>query len=271
MKYALFDTDFISKTHTVRLDEENHLIDRILEMPEYIFYCHEQTIEELSRHNSHAPAWLEDRIKEGRIIKYTDEKIIDEMSAVYSGLSLERYVEMLKTACEAFGAGYFSEIYSEIKSLDCLSITKGHFLKKMKAIEKGIGTGKHLGEIKCYVLLQWLNLQLGDQLYYFCSDDKDARDGILGIEDIKVRCITLVSSLLRIHIETGSDVSEMNPYIQALLGYFSAHDRETIRVVEASSVGRIERVACEQVLTEIFEDKFIELPNGFLKYRLDPE
>lgn len=41
MKYALFDTDFISKTHTVRLDEENHIIDRILEMPEYIFYCHE--------------------------------------------------------------------------------------------------------------------------------------------------------------------------------------------------------------------------------------
>lgn len=55
MKLALLDTDFISKTHTVRIDDDNHLIDRVLEMPGYTFVCHEQIVAELGRHNSHAP------------------------------------------------------------------------------------------------------------------------------------------------------------------------------------------------------------------------
>lgn len=50
-KYALLDTDFISKTHLIRKDEENKLIDRITEMPGYRFYCHEQIKTELQRHN----------------------------------------------------------------------------------------------------------------------------------------------------------------------------------------------------------------------------
>jgi len=41
MKYALLDTDFISKTYTVSIDENNRLIDRVLEMPGYSFVCHE--------------------------------------------------------------------------------------------------------------------------------------------------------------------------------------------------------------------------------------
>lgn len=41
-KYALLDTDFISKTHLIRKDEQNKMIDRIMEMQGYRFYCHEQ-------------------------------------------------------------------------------------------------------------------------------------------------------------------------------------------------------------------------------------
>lgn len=41
-KIALLDTDFISKTHIVRTGADDHLIDRILELPGYEFYCHEQ-------------------------------------------------------------------------------------------------------------------------------------------------------------------------------------------------------------------------------------
>ncbi|MBE5845455.1 MAG: hypothetical protein E7302_15030 [Butyrivibrio sp.] len=48
-KYALLDTDFISKTHLIRKDEENKLIDRITEMPGYRFYCHEQIKTELQK------------------------------------------------------------------------------------------------------------------------------------------------------------------------------------------------------------------------------
>ena len=263
MKYALLDTDFISKTHTVRLDDNRHLIDLVLTMPDYSFYCHEQTVKELSRHNAHAPAWLGERIEEDRIIEYSDEKIITDMSAVYRNLSIPKYIEMLKSACDAFDADCYAELYGELQA----TVSKDAFIIQLQSIESTIGEGRNLGEIKSYVLLQWLSILFGDQLYYFCSDDKDARNGILGIENINVRCITLVSSLLRIFRETKCSPDEMEPYIQAMLGYFAAHNRKTIRVVESSKVGRFEKVDCSKVLRGIFEDRFVELPNGFLKYK----
>ncbi len=64
-KYALLDTDFISKTHLIRKDEENKLIDRITEMPGYRFYCHEQIKTELQRRYCRVPC----------------EQVIDEMYA----------------------------------------------------------------------------------------------------------------------------------------------------------------------------------------------
>ena len=58
-KYALLDTDFISKTHLIRKDEQNKMIDRIMEMQGYRFYCHEQIKIELTRHNiGSSPEWL---------------------------------------------------------------------------------------------------------------------------------------------------------------------------------------------------------------------
>ena len=58
-KYALLDTDFISKTHLIRKDEQNKMIDRIMEMQGYRFYCHEQIKIELARDNiGSSPEWL---------------------------------------------------------------------------------------------------------------------------------------------------------------------------------------------------------------------
>ena len=48
-RYALLDTDFISKTHSVQDDGGNHLIDRVMELPEYEFFCHAQIVTELNR------------------------------------------------------------------------------------------------------------------------------------------------------------------------------------------------------------------------------
>ena len=45
-RYALLDTDFISKTHSVQDDNGNHLIDRVMELPEYEFFCHAQIVTE---------------------------------------------------------------------------------------------------------------------------------------------------------------------------------------------------------------------------------
>ena len=51
-RYALLDTDFISQTHSVQDDGGNHLIDRVMELPEYEFFCHAQIVTELNRYNA---------------------------------------------------------------------------------------------------------------------------------------------------------------------------------------------------------------------------
>lgn len=84
-KYALLDTDFISKMYSIQKDTENHLIDRIMELPRYQFYCHSQIRIELSRHNlSGAKEWLEEKIAAGQIICYRDEDILNDLETIYN-------------------------------------------------------------------------------------------------------------------------------------------------------------------------------------------
>ena len=83
MKYALLDTDFISKMHLIRKDEHNKLIDIIISMPNYTFYCHKQICVELLRHNiAGAPEWFSDKVTEKVICMYDDEMILDELSKI---------------------------------------------------------------------------------------------------------------------------------------------------------------------------------------------
>ena len=45
-----------------------------------------------------------------------------------------------------------------------------------------MGKKNNLGEIKSFVLLQVLSVMLGEQIYVFCSDDKNARNGAASFE-----------------------------------------------------------------------------------------
>ena len=74
-RYALLDTDFISKTHSVQDDGGNHLIDRVMELPEYEFFCHAQIVTELNRYNADAPIWLSEKIGAQKIKSYTDQEM----------------------------------------------------------------------------------------------------------------------------------------------------------------------------------------------------
>ena len=100
-KIALLDTDFISKTHIVRVNDANRLIDRVLELPECSFLCHEQTNIELQRHSTHAIAWLEAKIQSGAIEEYSDERLIREMTGRYHRAGLYQYTAYLRSACDA--------------------------------------------------------------------------------------------------------------------------------------------------------------------------
>lgn len=106
-KYALLDTDFISKMHLIRKDDHNKLIDKIMAMPGYCFYCHKQIQVEIMRHNiAGAPEWFQSKIESKSICMYDDEMILDELSGVYGEWAISAYAGMLKTACDAYKDGY---------------------------------------------------------------------------------------------------------------------------------------------------------------------
>ncbi len=107
-KYALLDTDFISKTHLIRKDDQNKMIDRVMELPEYRFYCHEQIRTELTRHDiGDSPEWLETKISDGSVHCISDEKIIDAVLLWYEKPADQSETVQAKRA--GYGQGYYDK------------------------------------------------------------------------------------------------------------------------------------------------------------------
>lgn len=264
-KVALLDTDFISKTHMVQKNAENHLIDRVLELPNYQFFCHQQIVAELNKHNQESPKWLENSISEGRIYCFTDEKILGELEKLRGQFACAVYTQMLKAGCDAFSRKFFSTYYKKLEEIDYAVIDSKRYLYLLHTLDCSVGEHNNLGEIKSYILLQLLMLMFGEQVYVFCSEDKNARNGVINFEG--TRCISLLTAFVRLKEERNWTVDEAEPYIQSLLAICEKNRQTTFRVIESSSVARVIKIPCRQVLYEIFYDSYIELQNGFLKYR----
>lgn len=265
-KYALLDTDFISKMHIIQKDAENHLIDRIMELPRYHFFCHSQIRVELSRHNiSGSMEWLEDKISAGRIRCYSDEDILNELESVYGASASAVYANFLQTACQAYRTGYFEDNFEELQKINYKNISQNDFLEKLKENCDNIGVNQNLGEIKTYVLLQTLSMMLGEQIYMFCSDDRNARSGIVSIGE--VRCISVLSAFLRLKKEYNFGFEDVKDYIQSWLDFCARSKQTTLKVQENTKEKRLCKVPCEQVMREIYEDKFVETLTGNLKYK----
>lgn len=264
-KYALLDTDFISKMHMIRKDGQNKLIDKIMAMPNYIFYCHKQIGVELVRHNiAGAPEWFNARIIDKSINLYDDEMIMDELSEIYGELAVASYVGMLQTACDAYSEGYFEERFVRLSLLDYLSVSREEFLKQLELDCNAIGEGQNLGELKSYVLLQVLNMKFGEHIYVFCSDDKNARRGVVSIGG--ARCISVLSAFIRLQKEINFTREDAEPYIQSYINGCLGKNQITFKVQDTSKEKRMCKVPCEQVFDEMFTGKIEELKTGNLKY-----
>lgn len=264
-KYALLDTDFISKMHLIRKDDKNKLIDKIMAMPDYIFYCHKQISIELQRHNiAGAPEWFKKKVKNKSINLYDDKMILDELTSIYGELAIAIYIEMLKNACDAYKDDYFEENFVKVSEIDSLRIGKEEFLKTLTLDCDAIGVGKNLGELKSYVLLQVLNMKLGQQVYVFCSDDKNARKGIIAVGGAV--CISVLSSFIRLQKEIDFKREDAEPYMKSYINYCAGKKQTTFRIQDTSKEKRMCRVPCEQVFDEMFTGKIGEMKNGNLKY-----
>ena len=227
-KYALLDTDFISKTHIIQKDADNHLIDRIMELPGYQFFCHSQIRTELSKHNvTGSMEWLENKISTRQIKCYSDEDILDKLENVYGTMALGLYANLLHKACQAYAEGFYENNFKELQKVDYGNITKSDFLRKMKEDCDTIGAGNHLGEIKTYVL----------------------------------------SAFIRLKKEFGFGQEEAKDYIKSWLNFCAEHMQTTFRVQENAKVLRMCKVPCEQVMREIYEEKLEETRMGGLRYK----
>ena len=81
-KYALLDTDFISKTYSIKGDKNKRLIDQILKFPEYEFFCHDKILSELNVYSVDISLWLEEKLIK-KIKCYTDRNILESLLSVY--------------------------------------------------------------------------------------------------------------------------------------------------------------------------------------------
>jgi hypothetical protein len=265
-KYALLDTDFISKTHLIRKDEDNKLIERIVQLPDYEFYCHEQIRVELLRHNiAGSPEWLTEQIASGNVSCYDDRRILSELAEISGEDSAPlMYATMLRTACEAYRRGYFMEQFAGVSSLDYSEMNNESFLTALDQECNALGADHNLGELKSCVLLQFLNFTLGQQIYVFCSDDRNARNGIVSIGN--TRCISVLSSFLRLRRESGLDKEEAEPYIQSYLNFLQNSGQTSFRIQNGSNASQMVKIPCSQVFEELYSDKLEDLVNGNLKY-----
>ena len=263
-KIALLDADFISNTH-VSQSETDHLIDKVLLLPGYDFYCHQQIVDELNRRTPAPLQWLQDKIQSHEIQCYTDEMILNELVPYYGDSCCNRYAQFLKEACTAFGSNLFSNYYGSLEQLDYTSISKSEFLDELKAADNAVGNQNSLGEIKTYVLLQTLDFLHGENIYLFCSDDQKARVGIVQFDN--VRCISVLSAFLMLKNSLVLTKELAEPYRNSWLAHCASHNVAIFRVLDASATRRFCKVPCAQVLDDIYDDKFLILGDGNLKYK----
>lgn len=101
---------------------------------------------------------------------------------------------------------------------------------------------------------------------FFCSDDKNARNGIVSLGG--ARCISVLSAFMRLNKDGNLSKEDAEPYIRAYLKERREHNQTTFRVHDNSKEMRMRRVPCEQVIEEMYAGKLEVLQNGELRYKL---
>ena len=264
-KLALLDTDFVSKAYRSCAESER-LIEKVIELPEYKFYCHEQIPTELGRRFSEASTWLSEKVEDGSITCYSDAKVLNALKEYYGESSYWVYSQFLKTACDAYSKELFTTHYSPLSAMDPESVTEESFLEALSKGDASVGRGNDLGEIKTAVLLQTLSRLRGEHIHVFYSDDQNARKGMIQFDDVS--CRSVLSAFVQLKNEGKITKEEAQPLFDSYLSTL-APTQKAFTVVEADPVGRHQKVAFENVFQDIFDDKFHVLPIGMLRYKAD--
>jgi len=262
-KCALFDTDYISKLHITRKNDENRLIDRVMELPDYQFVCHEQICIELSRHNASAIIWLQQKITEGSIQKFSDADLLALLHPLYGKNNIAMFLFYLNNACSLFDGNFYGKYYAALEKKTFLPETE--FAAELSTCDATVGCDNNLGEIKTYVLQQVLQNIKDIQLYVFCSDDKRARTGLSGIGGIP--CISALSSFYvlkeRLHLER----SEAKLYFDSWMQLHQARNQTAFKIHKNTKEMQLMYMDGYEIFDRIYNGTMTILKNGNLKIR----
>ena len=260
-KYALLDTDFISKLHITRKDDQNRLIDKILELPGYQFLCHEQITFELERHNTTAIDWLQRKIADGVIQKYSDADLIVLLRLFYGKNAVSMFLFYLSNACELFEAGFYDHYYKILEQNS--EMPDADFIIKIANCDENVGNDNNLGEIKTYLLQQILQTQEGIKLYVFCSDDKNARDGLAYGGGIP--CISALSSFYILKRKLGMERDEARLCFDSWMQYHQMYKQVDFKVHKDTKEMQLIKMNGYEIFDRIYDGTLTIMKNGNLK------
>lgn len=248
-KCALLDTDFISKLHITRKDDQNRFIDRILELPGYRFGCHEQITIELGRHNASAKDWLKERIEEERIQKFSDKKLIEELRGLYGENAISMYLYYLNNACNLFSSSFYEEYYSGLEQKQ--ELFDDDFATEIAACDLAVGCDNNLGEIKTYLLQQVLQNRDDILLYVFYSDDRKARTGLTYAGGIP--SISALSAFYVVKERLGMEKSEAKVYFDSWMRLHQRSNQTSFKVHKATKEQQLTKMDGYEIFDRIYD------------------
>ena len=266
-KYAILDTDFVSKANIIKADNRV-LADEVLEFPGYKFYCHQKMKEELGDHGTRpSKIWLDNRIKSGVIQLYTDERIINELRMETGDNCYAYYRSFLKDGCDMFNLSFYNEFFEDLdKWVENKSRSKD-FLSVLRSCEAEIGHQRSYGEVKAYVLLRTIQFLHSGPVFIFCSDDQNARKGFANTA--LVPCISILSVFYKLK-SLGKTFEEAHRFYQSFTDWcLKRENPQTTVKVWAFKEGsyKRERVPIEGILDDIYAGAYEVRKDGDLQRR----
>lgn len=227
LKYAVLDTDFISKALNIKDKENNNLADLLFSktQDDFIFCCHQMLQEELSTEKTKEQnEWLKIKKEEQKVLVFKDQDMLLAMqrsklqddSPISPILEYLNYFEEISKRLNGDLLGYYQQLksaYISSNNLDAFSFD----LEKVDKIVKL--NHKDIGEIKAYILLKVLlhyvagnNKQ--NNVYLFCSEDQYAR--LITSKNSEFQCLSLLASF-QILKERGVGIEEASPYYNSFI------------------------------------------------------
>lgn len=261
-RYALLDTDFISKLYITKNGESDRLIFRILSIADFQFVCHQQTKIELARHNQWASIWLDENTD---VTSYSDKELMNMLLPTFGDAAYGLYVNMLRRSSEIFSQSFFDTYYADLDQyvLDSWgAYNLDVFVAELDVCDANIGIDNNLGEIKLYTLAQALEMTGVDSLCMFCSDDRKARYALAG--QVNMDCVSALAAFYLAKKYLNMQKAEAQSFFDSWMTYHQNMNQESFRVYNSKG-NQLEKILGQDIFDMLYNDELDLMKDGYFR------